>query len=118
MDLREYNNQLEAKARERIKEQIEYMLNGFAEEITDQIAPTTRCAFISQDNFVMQEDKDNEPLIKIWEADGVHDLETLAVFSLRKELMDAVDTGDEPLVNNIRDICVEVINIIDGRQIK
>lgn len=109
MDLKEYNNQLEAKARERIKEQIEYMLNGFAEEITDQIAPTTRCAFISHIS------EDSEPLIKLWETDGVHDLETLAVFSLRKELIDAVDTDDEPLVSSIRSICAEVINIIDER---
>ena len=109
MDLKEYNNQLEAKARGRIKEQIQYMLNGFAEEITDQIAPTARRAYISQ--F----DEDSEPLIKLWEADGVHDLETLAVFSLRKELIDAVDAYDDPVVNNIRDICAEVINYIDER---
>ena len=112
MDLKEYNNQLEAKARGRIKEQIQYMLNGFAEEITDQIAPTARRAYISQ--F----DEDSEPLIKLWETDGVHDLETLAVFSLRKELIGAVDAYDDPVVNNIRDICAEVINYIDKREMQ
>lgn len=112
MDLVERNEKLEAQSRDRTMEQIKHMMNSFAEQVTEWIGPTTRHAFISQNSG------DNEPLIKIWEPDGIHDLETLAVFSLRKELIDAVDTDDERLVSNIRAICDEVIGIIDRKEVQ
>ena len=107
MNLKEYNEELEVQSRERIKEQINHMMNGFAEQVTEWISPTRRDAFISQNS------EDNEPLIKTWEPEGIHDLEYLAVFSLRNELIDAVNTGDERLINNIRNICTEVLQKIE-----